>query len=348
MTGITHHKSFPCRVAVSVVVPCYNEEGSLHELHRRVSKTCREVAGDDYEIVLVDDGSTDKTREMIRTLAAEDPQVVGVFMSRNHGHQLALTAGLNICAGARILIIDADLQDPPELLPDMIALMDQGADVVYGKRAKREGETLFKNFSAYLFYRLLNRLIDINIPSDTGDFRLMSRRALDTLNAMPESHRFIRGMISWIGYTQVPLVYERHARFAGETKYTFTKMLKFAADAISGFSIVPLRMSIYLGFICAFVGVFFLGWTAWSYFAGVAIQGWTTLMTVVLILGSGQLLVLGVIGEYLGRLYVESKNRPLFIVEEVVRGQTAETTQTLANQPGQDVQPRTVAARAKR
>lgn len=345
MTGITHQKSFPCRVSVSVVIPCYNEEGSLRELHRRVSKICRDVAGDDYEIVLVDDGSTDETKAMIRKLTSEDANVVGVFMSRNHGHQLALTAGLNICAGARILILDADLQDPPELLPDMMALMDKGADVVYGKRARREGETLFKNFSAYLFYRLLNRLIDINIPSDTGDFRLMSRRALDTLNAMPESHRFIRGMISWIGYTQVPLEYERHARFAGETKYTFTKMLRFAADAISGFSIVPLRLSIYLGFICAFVGVFFLGWTAWSYFAGVAIQGWTTLMTVVLILGSGQLLVLGVIGEYLGRLYVESKNRPLFIVEEIVRGQTAETPPLPIGQPVRDMKPESITAR---
>lgn len=180
------------------------------------------------------------------------------------------------------------------------------------------GETRFKNWTAYVFYRLLARLVDIEIPTDTGDFRLMSRRALDALNAMPEHNRFIRGMVSWIGFKQVAVEYERDPRFAGETKYSLMKMLKFAIDAISGFSVVPLRISTLLGFFCAFVGVFFMIWTAASYFLGVAIQGWTTLMSVVLILGSAQLLVLGVIGEYLGRLYMESKRRPLFIIEEVV------------------------------
>lgn len=306
------------RPALSVVVPCYNEEESLPELIRRLSDVCQTYAQSGYEIVLIDDGSRDQTRTLIQEFADKRSDIVGVFLSRNHGHQLALTAGLRICRGARILILDADLQDPPELLPEMMALMDEGADVVYGKRTERKGESAFKLATAHVFYRLLNRLIDVDIPNDTGDFRLMSRRALDTLNEMPEQHRFIRGMVSWIGYRQVPIEYAREARFAGETKYPFKKMLGFAIDAIAGFSVLPLRFSIYLGFLCAIVGILFLGYTAYSYFAGITVQGWTTLMVVVLILGSGQLLVLGVIGEYLGRLYMQSKKRPLFIIEDIV------------------------------
>ena len=304
--------------ALSVVIPCYNEEESLPELIRRLEAVCQAYAASGYEIVLIDDGSRDQTRQLIEDFAKKRDDIVGVFLSRNHGHQLALTAGLRICRGERIMILDADLQDPPELLHDMMALMDDGADVVYGKRTARKGESAFKLATAHIFYRLLNRLIDVDIPNDTGDFRLMSRRALNTLNEMPEHHRFIRGMVSWIGYRQVPIEYAREARFAGETKYPFKKMLGFAIDAIAGFSVLPLRFSIYLGFICAILGMLFLGYTAYSYFAGIAVQGWTTLMVVVLILGSGQLLVLGVIGEYLGRLYMQSKKRPLFIIEDIV------------------------------
>lgn len=311
-------------VKLSVVVPCYNEEQSILELHSRVHAVCTATVGDDYELVLVDDGSKDDTRPMIRRLAEDDPHVVAVLLSRNHGHQLALTAGLQVCRGERVLILDADLQDPPELLPDMLALMDEGADVVYGKRVQRQGETLFKSLSAHLFYRLLNRLIDVEIPPDAGDFRLMSRRALNALNQMPECHRYIRGMVSWLGFKQVPLEYEREARFAGQTKYTLPKMLRLAIDAISGFSIAPLRLSIYLGFLCFCVGVFFFGWTVVSYFLGVALQGWTTLMVVVLILGSGQLIVLGVMGEYLGRLYIQAKQRPLFTIEDIVTSRGGE------------------------
>lgn len=303
---------------LSIVIPCFDEEESLPELVRRVLDVCTDHVSGAFEIVLVDDGSKDGTRDLIRGYAASHIEIVGVFLSRNYGHQIALTAGLRLCKGDRVLVLDADLQDPPELLPDMMALMDQGADVVYGKRIERKGETAIKRASAHLFYRLLNRLIDINIPTDTGDFRLMSRRALDALNEMPEQHRFIRGMVSWIGFNQVPLEYVRESRFAGETKYPFRKMLGFAMDAIAGFSILPLRLSIYLGFICAAFGVVLLAYTAYSYLSGIAIQGWTTLMSVVLILVSGQLLVLGVIGEYLGRLYMQSKQRPLFIVEEIV------------------------------
>lgn len=308
------------RPRLSVVTPCYNEQGNLSELYRRVTGACRTSAGDDYEIVLIDDGSSDATRSIIRDLSEKDPHVVGVLLSRNHGHQLALSAGLHVCRGQRILIIDGDLQDPPELLADMMALMDrEKADVVYGQRDERQGESAFKRFTASVFYRLLNSLTETKIPVDTGDFRLMSRRTLDELNRMPEQHRFIRGMVSWIGFRQVPLRYDRKERFSGETKYPFKKMLRFALDAISGFSILPLRFATYLGFLFSVLGLIFFIYTAYSYFSGIAIQGWTTLMTVVLILGSGQLFVLGVIGEYLGRLYVQSKNRPLFIIEEVVR-----------------------------
>jgi dolichol-phosphate mannosyltransferase len=304
---------------LSIVSPCYNEQECLAEVYRRLTTVCKTLRIADYEIVLVDDGSADRTRAVIRQFCEQDPQVVGLLLSRNHGHQLALTAGLQICRGERILIIDADLQDPPELLGDMMKLMDDGADVVYGQRRERRGESAVKRLTALLFYRLLNKLIDVKIPPDTGDFRLMSRRTLDEFNRMPEQHRFVRGMVSWIGFRQVPLVYDRHERFAGRTKYPFKKMVRFAMDAISGFSIVPLRIATYLGFIFSIIGVFFFAYTIYSYAIGIAIQGWTTLMTVVLTLGSAQLFVLGVIGEYLGRLYIQSKNRPLFIIDEVVR-----------------------------
>lgn len=303
---------------LSVVVPCYNEVESLDELHRRVRAACVEGVGDDFEICLVDDGSTDGTREKITALARTDPAVVGIVLARNHGHQLALSAGLNVCRGELILVIDADLQDPPELLVPMLAEIEKGADVVYGQRSVRHGETAFKKFTAFAFYRMLNWFVDIRIPADTGDFRLMTRRVLNKLNEMPEQHRFIRGMVSWLGFRQVPLEYVRDERFAGTTKYPLKKMVSFAVDAITGFSTTPLRLSIYLGFICAVIGMLFLAYTAYSYFAGITVLGWTTLMSVVLILGSGQLIVLGVIGEYLGRLYMEAKKRPLFVIEEIV------------------------------
>ncbi|MBC2665149.1 glycosyltransferase family 2 protein [Novosphingobium flavum] len=311
------------RPALSIVAPCYNEEGVLHELHQRLVGVCRQAVGWDFEIVLIDDGSRDRTRAIIGELCAADPHVVGVFLSRNHGHQLALTAGLNICRGERVLIIDADLQDPPELLHDMMALMDGGADVVYGQRTARDGESAFKRFTADLFYRILGKLVDVNIPPNTGDFRLMSRPVLDELNRLPEQHRFVRGLVSWIGYKQVPLQYHRHARFAGTTHYPVKAMIRFAIDAITGFSTVPLRMATYLGLLAALVGICMMGWAAYSYFAGIAIRGWTTIMAPMLILGSTQLLVLGVIGEYLGRLYMQSKNRPLFIIEEIKRSEGA-------------------------
>jgi dolichol-phosphate mannosyltransferase len=305
-------------VQLSVVIPCFNEEACLGELHRRVSRAAEAVAGGSHEIVLVNDGSRDGTWEMIQDLARNDPHVLGVNLSRNHGHQLALTAGLDLCQGDRILIIDADLQDPPELVSEMMAEMDRRqADVVYAVRRARAGETAFKKATAKLFYRLLDKLTDTPIPVDTGDFRLMSRRALDALLALPEQNRFIRGMVAWVGFRQVPVVYDRAERHAGRTKYPLAKMLAFALDAVTGFSTAPLRMASHVGLWLVAASVLLIGYIVFGFLTGRAIQGWTSLMLVVVILGAVQMFVLGMIGEYLGRLYIEAKRRPLYIVAEI-------------------------------
>jgi polyisoprenyl-phosphate glycosyltransferase len=307
------------RLALSIVVPCYNEEASLAELHRRVSAAAHEVAGRDHEIVLVNDGSKDTSWRVMQALAESDPHLVAVNLSRNHGHQLALTAGLEICGGDRILIIDADLQDPPELLAAMMREMDlSGADVVYGVRRSRHGETTFKKATAAIFYRLLSKLSPTPIPIDTGDFRLMTRRALDAFLAMPEQARFIRGMVAWIGFRQVPLAYDRAERHAGTTKYPFARMLGFAFDAVTGFSTAPLRFASHVGLWLVAASSLLFVYVAYGWLSGRAVEGWTSLMLVVVILGAVQMFVLGMIGEYLGRLYIESKRRPLYVVADVV------------------------------
>ena len=305
---------------VSIVAPCFNEEAVLLEFHRRTSAAARSVCGDDYEIVLVDDGSRDGTWQLIDGLAASDPHVVGVRLMRNHGHQAAATAGLDLCCGRRVLLVDADLQDPPELLRPMMTAMDRGADVVFGQRTRREAETWFKRTTATAFYRLLGRLATVAIPRDTGDFRLMSRRVVDALAAMPERQRFIRGMVSWIGGVQVALPYERQARFAGSSKYPFYKMLRFAIDAITSFSAIRLRIASYLGLAGVAVGFLLLVLTVWSWAAGGTVAGWSSLMTVVVWFSSMQLIVLGVMGEYIGRLFQEAKGRPLFLIDTVLTG----------------------------
>jgi polyisoprenyl-phosphate glycosyltransferase len=303
---------------LSIVVPCYNEEACLPELHARLTRAATAVAGDDYEIVLVNDGSRDRTWDIIRGLAESDRHLVGINLSRNHGHQLALTAGLDLCAGERILIIDADLQDPPELLPQMIAEMEtQQADVVYAVRRARAGETAFKRGTAKLFYRLLSRLAEIEIPLDTGDFRLMSRRALDALLSLPEQARFIRGMVAWVGFRQVPIGYDRAERHAGDTKYPLAKMMRFAIDAVTGFSTAPLRMASHIGMWLVAASALLVAYIGFAFLTDRAIQGWTSLMLVVVVLGAVQMFVLGMIGEYLGRLYIEAKRRPLYIVSEI-------------------------------
>ena len=303
---------------LSVVVPCYNEETVLPALWRRLEAACQRQVGDAYEVILVNDGSRDGTWALVQTIVRENPCFVGLNLSRNVGHQLALTAGLSLSRGERILVIDADLQDPPELLPDMMAAMDAGADVVYGQRDARAGESLAKRATAYIFYRLLSSLSEVSIPKDTGDFRLMSRQVVDALGEMPEQHRFIRGMVAWLGFTQVPLRYHRDARFAGTTKYPFRKMARFAADAITGFSISPLRLSSVLAFGCFLLTGLLVFYVLYSYFVLSVVRGWTSLLLFFMIFSGAQLLVLGVIGEYVGRTFVESKRRPLFLVREIL------------------------------
>ena len=304
--------------ALSIVIPCYNEEACLAELHRRVGNAARVAVGDSYEIVLVNDGSRDASWAAMEDLARGDRRVVAINLSRNHGHQLALTAGLDLCSGERILIIDADLQDPPELLPAMMAEMDaQGADVVYAVRRARAGETAFKKTTAKLFYRLLSRMTDVEIPVDAGDFRLMSRRALDALLSLPEQARFIRGMVAWVGFRQVPIAYDRAERYSGMTKYPLAKMVSFALDAVTGFSTAPLRMASHVGLWLVLASVLLLLYIAFGWLSGGTVPGWTSLMFVVVVLGAVQMFVLGLIGEYLGRLYIESKRRPLYIVSDI-------------------------------
>ena len=307
--------------ALSIVVPCYNEEACLQALYERLSKAAHISVGEDYEIVLVNDGSRDGSWAMMQQLASGDPHVVAVNLSRNHGHQLALTAGLDLSRGKAILIIDADLQDPPELLPEMLKTMrESGADVVYGVRKSRAGDTAFKRATAHGFYRLLSRATEVDIPLDAGDFRLMSRRALEALLAMPEQARFIRGMVAWIGFKQVPLAYDRDQRFAGETKYPFRKMMRFALDALTGFSSAPLKLASHAGLLLSAGSVLLILYIAYAWLAGQSIQGWTSLMLVVVVLGAVQMFVLALMGEYIGRLYNEAKRRPLYIVQEIAGG----------------------------
>ncbi|MFU2207803.1 glycosyltransferase family 2 protein [Solidesulfovibrio sp. C21] len=301
---------------LSVVVPCFNEEANLDELYNRMTAICSAAMEGDYELLLVDDGSSDATWEGIELLACGDPHIHGISLSRNYGHQLALSAGLQCCRGDLILIIDADLQDPPELLPIMLEKIDQGYDVAYGKRRSRSGETFFKKATATAFYKIINRLVSIDIPVNTGDFRLITRRVLNALQAMPEQHRFIRGMIAWIGYRQIAIEYDRQPRFAGSTKYPLRKMINFAFDAITSFSIVPLRLASLLGFAVGCVSLVGIGYSLLGWLCGEALQGWTSTILAVLLLGSVQLITLGIFGEYLGRLYMESKRRPLFLISK--------------------------------
>jgi dolichol-phosphate mannosyltransferase len=315
-------------IALSIVVPCYNEAASLREFHRRMEGACRQSVAGEYEIILVDDGSTDETWLTANNIATQSTNVLCIKLARNHGHQLAVTAGLHLSRGERVLVIDADLQDPPELLSQMISSMESlAADVVYGQRTERQGETAFKKISAAAFYRILNYLVDRPIPKDTGDFRLMSRRTVDLLLAMPERHRFIRGMVSWIGFKQIPMPYTRDKRFAGTTNYTIARMIKLAADAIVSFSVWPLRLA---SMAAALLGVLSVGviiYTIYSWICLNAVPGWASTVILVGVLGTFQLLTIGFIGEYVGRIYLEVKQRPLFVVDEIVSARTVCTAE---------------------
>lgn len=301
---------------LSILVPCYRDEQGIRELHRRLTEVVRSM-GITYEIVLIDDFSPDRTWQKICELAKADSHVRGFRLSRNHGHQLAVTAGLALVRGERVLIIDSDLQDPPELLPEMMRLMDEGADNVYGQRLSRAGVPLWKRACYKLYYRILSLLAGCEIPPDTGDFRLISRRLVNLLNEMPEHHRFLRGMVSWLGFRQVPLRYHRDARFAGESGYTLTKLFRIAVDGITSFSIRPLRFASMLGLLFGALCIVGLIYSVVGHLQGhTAVAGWTSLMSVILLVASLQFFVLGVFGEYLGRLFIEQKRRPLFLIAE--------------------------------
>ena len=303
---------------LSVVAPCFNEEGVLHELYRRICGVL-DGAGESWELVLVNDGSRDRTPEIMRELHAQDVRVKVVDFARNFGHQIAVTAGMDYAQGDAVVLIDADLQDPPELILEMLAKWREGYEVIYAIRAERKGETWFKEFTAKAFYRLIYKITDINIPMDTGDFRLMDRKVVEALKAMKEKHRFLRGMSVWVGFRQTGVKYVRAERYAGVTKYPLKKMLKFAMDGITSFSYFPLQVATYVGFVSALLAVLGILATIILRLSGShAFYGQATTLVSVLFLGGVQLICLGIIGEYLGRIYDEVKGRPLYIVREAL------------------------------
>ncbi len=278
-----------------------------------------------YEIVLVNDGSTDRTWEVMYGLAQSRPGLILVNLSRNHGHQLALSAGLSVSRGQRVLTIDADLQDPPELLPELMQAMDDGADVAYARRRERPGDGRAKRIACNVFYRLLRMLTDVDVPLDAGDFRLMNRRVVDLLNRMPERRRFLRGMSAWVGFKQAPVYYDRDARAAGETKYPFFKLMRLALDGVTSLSVKPLAMASYLGVIGVGLGFLLILYIVLSLIIrpGQTPTGWASLMAVLVIFSSLQLIVLGIMGDYLGQIYEQTRGRPVFVIDEVVRGAAA-------------------------
>jgi dolichol-phosphate mannosyltransferase len=302
----------------SLVIPVYNEETTIPELYRRMSAVMDELG--DVELILVNDGSRDRTLAMVRDLHEQDPRVCYLSLARNFGHQIAVTAGLNFVRGQAVIVLDADLQDPPELIPLLVEKWQEGYQVVYAQRTQRHQESWLKRFPAYVFYRLLRRLSDIEIPLDTGDFCLMDRRVVDVLNAMPERNRYIRGLRSWVGLQQTSIRYERDPRFAGEVKYTFRKSLSLAGNGLVSFSRLPLRLSTYVGLVAAVMAVLMavlvLYWRIVSPTS--PLTGFASIMIAIFFLGAVQLVSIGILGEYVGRIYEEVKGRPLYVLSEVV------------------------------
>jgi glycosyltransferase involved in cell wall biosynthesis len=307
---------------LSVVAPIYNERESVEELWRRLTPALATLGP--YEIVLVDDGSTDGTWDVLRDLAARDEHVRLLRLSRNFGHQIALTAGLDAARGDAVVLIDGDLQDPPELIPELVARWREGFDVVYAVRERRAGESRLRLLAIAEFYRLLRRMAATDIPADTGDFRLLSRRAVDSLARMPERARYLRGMTSWIGFPQTGVTYRRDARFAGDSKYPLAKLVRLASDGIASFSTAPIKLLTRVGFVMIVFCIGVLAWTLYTrFFTDNAPQGWTSVLAVVLLLGGVQLLGMGIVGQYIARIFEETKQRPLYLVAEVVeRGET--------------------------
>jgi dolichol-phosphate mannosyltransferase len=302
----------------SFIIPIYNEEDTLFEMYRRVRAVMDQMDGL-VELVLVNDGSRDRSLSLMRELHEQDPQVCYLSLARNFGHQVAVTAGLNFVRGQAIVILDADLQDPPELIPALVEKWQQGYQVVYAQRTKRLRESWFKRLPAYVFYRLMRRLADVEIPVDTGDFCLMDRRVVDVLNTMPERNRYIRGLRSWVGLQQTSVYFEREPRFAGEVKYTFRKSLSLAVNSLVSFSKLPLRLSTYVGLLAAVAAVLMAVLVLyWRIVAPASpLTGFASIMIAIFFLGAVQLVSIGILGEYVGRIYEEVKGRPLYVLSEV-------------------------------
>jgi len=315
----------------SFIVPVFNEEATLMELYRRLSAVMDSLDGT-VELVLVDDGSHDRSLAMMRDLHEHDRRVCYLSFARNFGHQIAVTAGLNFARGQAIVVLDADLQDPPELIPELADKWRRGYDVVYAQRVQRHQEGWFKRLTAYLFYRLLRQLADVDMPTDTGDFCLMDRRVVDALNAMPERNRYIRGLRSWLGFRQIAIPFERDSRFAGEVKYTFRKSLALAIDGLVSFSKVPLRISTYVGLFAAIVAIVMAILVLyWRFFSPISpLTGFATIAVAIFFLGAVQLFSIGILGEYIGRIYEEVKNRPVYILGEVSGFEPSVTTRHTA------------------
>jgi dolichol-phosphate mannosyltransferase len=318
---------------LSVVVPVYNEAAVIAAFYLRASRALAAIPDIDYELVFVDDGSHDTSFQQLVDYAQADPRVRVIRLSRNFGHQMAITAGLDYATGDCLAVIDADLQDPPEVIGDMVAQWRAGFDVVYGVRADRAGEGRMKLLTANVFYRLLNSITRISIPVDVGDFRLLSRRAADHLRTLREQDRFVRGLVSWIGFRQTGLPYHREPRHAGETKFPYRKMIKFALDGITSFSTVPLKLASWMGYAASILAFLYLASVFIQKWMGYTVEGWATIMVALLFLGGTQLICLGIIGEYLGRIYSESKARPLYIIDEMIgaRDQVVDSRATPAS-----------------
>jgi dolichol-phosphate mannosyltransferase len=302
---------------ISVVIPVFNEIDVINVCYQRISSVMQAIDGFDYELVFIDDGSEDATHERLLELHRQDPRLKVIKFSRNFGHQIAVTAGVDEAAGDAIVIIDADLQDPPEVIPEMVARWQQGYDVVYGVRKRRTGESRLKLVTAAAFYRLLRRFTNIEIPVDVGDFRLMSARAAAELRKLREKDRFVRGLVSWIGFRQVGIPYERDSRLAGETKYPFSKMFKFALDGITSFSNLPLKLASWLGYLASLLAFIYLVSVFVQRAMGYTVEGWATIMVAMLFLGGVQLICIGIIGEYIGRIFNETKSRPMYVIESI-------------------------------
>jgi glycosyltransferase involved in cell wall biosynthesis len=305
------------RPRISVIVPAHNEEDVLRELHGRLKAVFASLPGFEPEYVFVNDGSTDGTLRTLKELKHEDPAVAFVDLSRGFGKEIALSAGLDHATGDAVVLIDADLQDPPELIPVFLEHWRQGYDVVYGRRVRRDGETVLKKATAYLFYRFIRKISRTQIPQDTGDFRLMSRRAVEALRKLPEHHRFMKGLFAWIGFPQKAVPYVRDPRHAGVTKFNYWKLWNFAIEGITSFSTAPLKVATYLGLIIAVAAILYAGVIVFKTLVyGNPVAGYPSLMTVVLFLGGVQLMTIGVLGEYVGRIFNETKRRPLYLVKE--------------------------------